>query len=261
MQFIRNIMNDIKKCIRIAAKMRNWWRRSSKAARITSSVLLASLLIAWLCFIIFETVNMVSYSSRYSAKLQNSVLIQREKNAYSDNLGNKDNEVADNKSFEKYFDKYCKQKLDKSTVNHVFWKHPTGGEYPNLSGVKVSDLKVNVDLKKQRVHILANGKTVYTMIMSSGMDDSTPHGDYHINMRGKHFFNYEEKVGADYWVGFIGGEYLFHSVPTRYNFGEYIPSEGMKLGKPASHGCVRLSVADAKWFYKNIPDGTAVHIR
>lgn len=79
MQFIRNIMNDIKKCIRIAAKMRNWWRRSSKAARITSSVLLASLLIAWLCFIIFETVNMVSYSSRYSAKLQNSVLIQREK--------------------------------------------------------------------------------------------------------------------------------------------------------------------------------------
>lgn len=118
-----------------------------------------------------------------------------------------------------------------------------------------------MDLKKQRVHILANGKTVYTMIMSSGMDDSTPHGDYHINMRGKHFFNHEEKVGADYWVGFIGGEYLFHSVPTRYNFGEYIPSEGMKLGKPASHGCVRLSVADAKWFYKNIPDGTAVHIR
>ena len=36
--------------------------------------------------------------------------------------------------------------------------------------------------------------------------------------------------------------------------------EGAKLGQPASHGCVRLTVADAQWFYDQVPDGTLVTI-
>ena len=36
--------------------------------------------------------------------------------------------------------------------------------------------------------------------------------------------------------------------------------EGNKLGQPASHGCVRLTVADAEWFYNQIPEGTPVTI-
>ena len=67
-------------------------------------------------------------------------------------------------------------------------------------------------------------------------------------------------MGADYWVGFIGTQYLFHPVPTGVSFGDYFPSESQKLGQRASHGCVRLSVADAQWFYNSIPDGTPVHI-
>ena len=56
------------------------------------------------------------------------------------------------------------------------------------------------------------------------------------------------------------GPYLFHSVPTGQNFGDYLEDEAMKLGQPASHGCVRLTVADAKWFYDQVPDGTPVTI-
>ncbi|HAH78565.1 MAG TPA: L,D-transpeptidase, partial [Ruminococcaceae bacterium] len=33
-----------------------------------------------------------------------------------------------------------------------------------------------------------------------------------------------------------------------------------KLGEPASHGCIRLPVEDAKWIYDNIPEGTKVVI-
>ena len=33
------------------------------------------------------------------------------------------------------------------------------------------------------------------------------------------------------------------------------------LGSRASHGCVRLSVADAKWIYDNVGAGTVVSIR
>lgn len=140
------------------------------------------------------------------------------------------------------------------------WKISTGGQYPNLSGIDANHLQINVDLKKQRVYIYANNNLVYTMIVSAGMDESTPKGDYKIGARGDHFYNDREKMGGDYWVGFIGSEYLFHSVPTRFNFGDYIVPEAQKLGVPASHGCVRLSVPDSKWFYSYIPDGTSVHI-
>ena len=44
------------------------------------------------------------------------------------------------------------------------------------------------------------------------------------------------------------------------NSGEYMEEEGNKLGQPASHGCVRLTVADAEWFYNQIPEGTPVTI-
>lgn len=140
------------------------------------------------------------------------------------------------------------------------WKISTGGQYPNLSGIDANHLQINVDLKKQRVYIYANNNLVYTMIVSSGMNNSTPKGDFRIGHRGYHFYNRTEGMGGDYWVGFIGAKYLFHSVPTRANFGDYIVEEAQKLGVPASHGCVRLSVPDANWFYTNIPDGTAVHI-
>ena len=41
--------------------------------------------------------------------------------------------------------------------------------------------------------------------------------------------------------------------------GNYVVSEAEQLGKSSnSHGCVRLSVADAKWFYENIKTGTKV---
>ena len=33
------------------------------------------------------------------------------------------------------------------------------------------------------------------------------------------------------------------------------------LGIPASHGCVRLKVEEAKWLYDNIPSGTKLIIQ
>lgn len=44
--------------------------------------------------------------------------------------------------------------------------------------------------------------------------------------------------------------------PNRYNLpvGEYL-----KLGQPASHGCIRACVADAKWVYENC-NGSVIHI-
>jgi lipoprotein-anchoring transpeptidase ErfK/SrfK len=41
---------------------------------------------------------------------------------------------------------------------------------------------------------------------------------------------------------------------------EIIEEEAEKLGQPASHGCIRLKVEDAKWVYDNIPEKTEVFI-
>ena len=55
--------------------------------------------------------------------------------------------------------------------------------------------------------------------------------------------------------------YLFHSVPYfTQNSGDLEYEEYNKLGQPASLGCVRLCVADAKWIYDNCPAGTSVTI-
>lgn len=139
----------------------------------------------------------------------------------------------------------------------VNWREPTGGKQPDLR--TMSDISIDVDLKAQRAYVKSHGKTVYTMIISSGMDGSTPTGSWTTKQRGDHFYNPNEKMGGDYWIR-IHGEYLFHTVPTTQTMNDYIASEGAKLGKPASHGCIRLSVADAKWLYNELPDNTPVHI-
>lgn len=59
----------------------------------------------------------------------------------------------------------------------------------------------------------------------------------------------------------ITGGILFHSV-AGYNMTSYNLSASAynKLGEPASHGCVRLTVADAKWIYDYCASGTTVKI-
>ena len=62
----------------------------------------------------------------------------------------------------------------------------------------------------------------------------------------------------DSWLNH--GEYLFHSVPTKAD-GSYNLREAANLGKSTgSHGCIRLSVPDAKWMEQNLPEGTKVVI-
>lgn len=202
--------------------------------------------------------SFVGFQVSHVIEEANSRISNNTKSYYSKRKNNKSNKS--NKKSKTKID-YSNKSLDNPLIKSSdLWKIPTGGQYPNLSGVDANHLHVKVNLKKQRVYIYANNNLVYTMIVSAGMDESTPKGDYKIGARGDHFYNDREKMGGDYWVGFIGSEYLFHSVPTRFNFGDYIVPEAQKLGVPASHGCVRLSVPDSKWFYSYIPDGTSVHI-
>ncbi len=132
--------------------------------------------------------------------------------------------------------------------------------------LRETEYVVTVDLSEQVVSVYLEGSLVKNMICSSGIptaDNATPKGRFIIDesgkKRGEWFFSRTFKEGAEYWVGFIGGIYLFHSVPMNEER-EVIPAQAELLGQPASHGCIRLSVEDAKWFYETIPSGTVLHI-
>lgn len=67
---------------------------------------------------------------------------------------------------------------------------------------------------------------------------------------------------GQYSTHIVGGIY-FHSVSSGdcANYKTTVPvGSYYRLGNPASHGCVRLLVGDAKWIYDNIPKGTLVVI-
>ncbi|EKQ53161.1 MULTISPECIES: L,D-transpeptidase family protein [unclassified Clostridium] len=81
----------------------------------------------------------------------------------------------------------------------------------------------------------------------------TIEGDFYSGLKGK-----ELRINETYVKYFtqISGNYLFHSVP--YNeIGEAIDD---CFGEEVSHGCVRLSLEDAKYIYDTIPAGTSIKI-
>lgn len=122
-------------------------------------------------------------------------------------------------------------------------------------------LKIDVSLEDQRVYVLdAEDRTVRKFACSSGEEGSeTPTGTFTISDRGKSFYNPSVKEGAYYWTRFYEA-YLFHSLPFDQNE-EMEPEEAAKLGTPASHGCIRLEIENAKWIYDHIPVGTKVSIQ
>lgn len=64
------------------------------------------------------------------------------------------------------------------------------------------------------------------------------------------------------YVSIIRGNYLFHSC-WYYTYGDtdsLSVSEYNRLGTPSSHGCVRLSTADARWIWENCAGNSDVRI-
>jgi len=84
-------------------------------------------------------------------------------------------------------------------------------------------------------------------------ESPTIEGNFNSGLKGKHL-----KIDETYVKYFtqISGNYLFHSVIYNEK-GQVIDG---RLGEAVSHGCVRLSVKNAKYIYETIPARTGIKI-
>ncbi len=121
---------------------------------------------------------------------------------------------------------------------------------------------INVNLTNQNIKIYKDAELIKDIVCSTGtignQNTETPLGKFKVIVRGEEFYNSLLNEGAKYYLQFFG-DYLIHSIPVDEN-GNIIEKEEDKLGSPASHGCIRVSVENAKWLYDNVPDGAEVFI-
>lgn len=103
---------------------------------------------------------------------------------------------------------------------------------------------------------------IKSMLCSVGLPATpTPSGTFRTSAK----FKLKELMGPSWgkWATRVTDGIYFHSVATGSASDPthtVPPAEFNKLGQPASHGCIRLCVRDAKWIYDNCSLGTTVQI-
>lgn len=185
-----------------------------------------------------------------------------------------------------YYEKY-----DGKTYKRYYKKDVLVRDLTNVLGIKknASNLYIEINRAACVVNIYAYdsvtkkyiipvktctvsvGRDVRTCSSAVGLNISssfTPIGTYSICSNGtasKYSVKpmYEPNGSTVYarWTSHIVGNVYFHSIAVGSNSHYALSARTYnKLGSPASAGCVRMTVADAKWIYDHAAVGTKVKI-
>lgn len=150
---------------------------------------------------------------------------------------------------------------DSEYTSNAILQEITPNNINSFSIASKTSYLVYLNLAKQITYVYEGSNNNWNLIKeftcSTGVEGKeTPKGIFAVTNRGDWFYAEEFQQGAKYWVQFMG-DYLFHSLPfdeTQSTVLDYT------LGVPASHGCIRLNVEDAKWLYDNISNDTKIII-
>lgn len=184
-------------------------------------------------------------------------------------LLNKDDELICDKEKDGYL--YCE-------TNHIDSKGKlldgwVKNDSEDLKGMifKSARLIVDIDLTSQVLNMyrdnipLNNNPIKCSGGVKGNTDTETPLGFFTVKDKFENLTSVKYNENLKYAVKFLGN-YLIHSVPideTKKNGKiEYEEQKEAKdeLGKAASHGCIRLSVDDAKRVYNMVSRGDLVYI-
>ncbi len=115
-----------------------------------------------------------------------------------------------------------------------------------------------IKLKTQTMEKRVGGIAVKAFKVSSGLPGTpTPPGEYKVLNKNVRAWSKSAKLWMPYWMAFSTKGYGVHELPE-WPGGK---KEGANhIGKPASHGCVRLGVGPAKEMYDWAPIGTRIAI-
>jgi hypothetical protein len=126
---------------------------------------------------------------------------------------------------------------------------------PTLRGGPAT--RVEIDLTRQLAHVVRDGTRVVTLHVSSGNGQPYPSasgGTAYANTPVGEFRVERTIVGIrESRLGTLYDPLYFHGGYAIHGSGSVPPS-------PASHGCVRVTMADARWLIANVPVGTPVHL-
>lgn len=177
-----------------------------------------------------------------------------------EDINNKINSIAESK--ENYLASIgANDSQNSASTSSQLLQSITSSNINTLNVESLTPYLIYVNLSEQMTYVykgtMNKWDTVKSFTCSTGIDDEeTPTGVFDVRERGDWFFSDKYQQGGKYWVQFYG-DYLFHSVPYNEDQSEVVDNT---LGTPASHGCIRLKVNDAKWIYDNIEAGTKVII-
>ncbi len=125
---------------------------------------------------------------------------------------------------------------------------------PNPVPTALDGKWIDIDIGSQTITAYQGSTPLKTVLVSTGVSwYPTPVGRYKIYMKipsqtmsGGYGASAYYLPGVP-WVMYFTGAYAIHGTYWHHNF-----------GKPMSHGCVNLTIADAKWFYDWAEIGTPV---
>lgn len=141
------------------------------------------------------------------------------------------------------------------------WELPLG--YP-----AADTYHIVVDIAHQVTMVYTKDETgAYTvpvryMLCSTGLGNRTPVGTFSMGAYRLRFslFDRDGRYGQ-YWTQIRRAIYFHTTLYTQRNAASYQASTFSELGQKASHGCVRLTVPDARWMWYHIAPGTRCTIR
>jgi lipoprotein-anchoring transpeptidase ErfK/SrfK len=122
-----------------------------------------------------------------------------------------------------------------------------------------------VDLSDRRVYVYREGKKVANYAVAVGQRGwETPHGNFKVLQMQRHPKWRQPITGeiiesgpdnplGDYWVGFW--------TEGAYQIGFHGTNQESLVGKPVSHGCLRMRNQDIKRLYQQVSLGTPVSVR
>lgn len=124
---------------------------------------------------------------------------------------------------------------------------------------KKLEKRIEVNILEQQLSYFLGKTKLGAFVVSTGAPASpTPLGEFVIQNKNPEAKSRVGNLLMPYWMAFHRNLYAIHDLPV---WGNGVKETTEHLGKPVSHGCIRLNTEAAKFLYNWTPIGTKIIIK